>query len=153
MVMKISTKGIKPKYVHWMSLQAKCHRCGCTQPPSTFGWWLVACKSKQGIWEKNFENFLFRIFKTRFQSFLKTFWCFEKLFLKILQILILSNGTHHTWGLRCGWQEIPSFKMFLDLLLVSLPHKLFGWFKFDIYNVPITFQPYGHTYLCLFSFK
>ena len=82
----------------WMSLQAKCHRCGCTQPPSTFGWWLVACKSKQGIWEKNFENFLFRIFKTRFQSFLKTFWCFEKLFLKILQILILSNGTRHTHG-------------------------------------------------------
>ena len=80
MVMKISTKGIKPKYVHWMSLQAKCHRCGCTQPPSTFGWWLVACKSKQGIWEKNFENFLFRIFKTRFQSFLKSFWNFEKLF-------------------------------------------------------------------------
>ena len=88
----------------WMSLQAKCHRCGCTQPPSTFGWWLVACKSKQGIWEKNFENFLFRIFKTRFQSFLKTFWCFEKLFLKILQILILSNGTRHTN------QAIPAFK-------------------------------------------
>ena len=40
--------------------------------------------------------------------------------------------------------------MFLDLLLVSLPHKLFGWFKFDIYNVPITFQPYGHLPVFIF---
>ena len=72
------------------------------QPPSTFGWWLVACKSIQGIWEKNFENFLFRIFKTCFQSFLKTFdvlknfFEFSNFFWSFPRIFILSNGTPHT---------------------------------------------------------
>ena len=136
----------------WMSLQAKCHRCGCTQPPSTFGWWLVACKSKQGIWEKNFENFLFRIFKTRFQSFLKTFWCFEKLFLKILQILILSNGTRHTWTVwltanfimqNVSW-SLSSYSATENFCMVST------WYLKCCHYISAI---WAYTYLCLFSLK
>jgi hypothetical protein len=82
----------------WMSLQAKCYRCGCT---ATIYIWMVA----GGIQIQTghlIENFLFRIFETCFQSFLKTFWCFENLFLcfpknfwSFTRIFILSNGTPH----------------------------------------------------------
>ena len=58
MVMKISTKGIKPKYVHWMSLQAKCHRCGCT---ATIYIWMVAggMQIQTGQLRKEFRKFPF----------------------------------------------------------------------------------------------
>ena len=60
----------------WMSLQAKCYRCGCT---ATIYIWMVA----GGIQIQTghvIENFLFRIFETCFQSFYKVFVFLEDFF-------------------------------------------------------------------------
>ena len=87
----------------WMSLQAKCYRCGCT---ATIYIWMVA----GGIQIQTghlIENFLFRIFETCFQSFYKVFVFLENFFqdfvnfyfcplapvIPLAQILVLLNGT------------------------------------------------------------
>jgi hypothetical protein len=43
-------------------------------------------------------------------------------------------------NMECGWQEISSCKMFLDLFWHL---KFFAWFQFDIYNVPLHFSHMG----------
>ena len=109
----------------WMSLQAKCYRCGCI---ATIYIWMVA----GGIQIQTghlIKNFLFGIFETCFQSFLKTFWCFENLFLcfpkkfwSFTRIFMLSNGTPHTMPL-----------LIFDLF--GNKYDGFQWTKIKIYKI------------------